>query len=514
MTQTKIRSRRDGGVGRRTLGRAISFAAASTLLAFAAPLQAQDAPGRAEAGDRGIQEAPAESAQAAGSKFEALLAAELGHASGLTSDQVARRAESTSFDVRARQAELLAAAAAVDESLAAWYPRVTLSARYTRLSDESRSGDAANIVAAPGSPAGPLAPGAQLANVPLEFESPRNQYAFQASLSVPVSDYFLTIGQRERAARHGERAAAFSERAHRQRAAADGKLAYYGWVRAKLDTVVSEQALIVARAQRDDVRAAEQAGSATLADVLSVDARVAETELLLSRSQSLARIAEQRLRTMMHVHSGNLLIGEDVRKELGIPSGGVESLLGEARRRRPELLALSARAASYGEQASAARGSTLPRLALFANAYYANPNQRAMPQTEAWSSSWDAGASLSWTLNEIPAGSASARGHEARRESMEAERRSLEDSIRMQIEEAREQIEQAKRATDTSARRLVSAEEGYRVRRALFQVGRAKSTELSDAAIELTRAQLDVIAARIDQRTARIQLLYAIGRKV
>jgi outer membrane protein TolC len=50
------------------------------------------------------------------------------------------------------------------------------------------------------------------------------------------------------------------------------------------------------------------------------------------------------------------------------------------------------------------------------------------------------------------------------------------------------------------------------VRRALFQVGRATSVELTDAETELTRARLDALRARVDQRVARTKLLYALGR--
>src|SRR5689334_9276340 len=58
----------------------------------------------------------------------------LGASGGLTSSTVAARAESTSFDVKAKQAELEAAAAGVDQALVAYFPRLSGTARYTRLS--------------------------------------------------------------------------------------------------------------------------------------------------------------------------------------------------------------------------------------------------------------------------------------------------------------------------------------------------------------------------------------------
>ena len=53
---------------------------------------------------------------------------------GLTADEVGRLAQASSPEVRASQAEIEAAAAKVDAAMISFFPRVTLSANYTRLS--------------------------------------------------------------------------------------------------------------------------------------------------------------------------------------------------------------------------------------------------------------------------------------------------------------------------------------------------------------------------------------------
>jgi outer membrane protein TolC len=63
----------------------------------------------------------------------------------------------------------------------------------------------------------------------------------------------------------------------------------------------------------------------------------------------------------------------------------------------------------------------------------------------------------------------------------------------------------------TSERGLAAAEESYRVRRALFQNGRATSVELTDAETERSRAQQEAIGARIDRRIAEARLVHALG---
>jgi hypothetical protein len=129
--------------------------------------------------------ATAQTPAAEAANFYDLIAAELGTGGGLTSNEVARRASRTSPSTRARNEELIAAAARVDEAAFGYIPRVSVGGGYTRLSDTGSS-NAGNIVAAPGAPAGPITPGTTLVNVPLAFDTPLNQNTFQASIAVPT----------------------------------------------------------------------------------------------------------------------------------------------------------------------------------------------------------------------------------------------------------------------------------------------------------------------------------------
>ena len=154
----------------------------------------------------------------------------------------------------------------------------------------------------------------------------------------------------------------------------------------------------------------------------------------------------------------------------------------------------------------------LPRFDLFANAAYANPNSRVFPQTEEFTGTWEAGAQLAWTLSDVPGASASTRATEARAEALRAERRALADQIQSEVFSAHRSLLQELGTVKTSARRLAAADESYRVRRLLFQTGKATSVELLDAEVELTRARLEALYARVDARVALVRLNYALGR--
>ena len=75
-------------------------------------------------------------------------------------------------------------------------------------------------------------------------------------------------------------------------------------------------------------------------------------------------------------------------------------------------------------------------------------------------------------------------------------------------------MREAEVAIESTARGLAAAEESYRVRRSLFQNGRATSVELTDAETDLTRARLEAINARVDLRIAHVRIEHALGRDV
>jgi outer membrane protein TolC len=447
------------------------------------------------------------------STLDQLLQAELGTSGGLTADQAAARAQATSPAVRRRNEELLAAAAEVDRATWAYLPRTTLTARYTRLSD---TGDntLGNLVVAPGAGPGLIPPGSDLVNVPLNLGTPHNQYTFQASLLVPVSDYLLRIGPALRAAKLDAGAAEQTLSAQRRSSAADARLTYYGWVRARLNVIVTEQALVQARAHLADARAQLLAGAASKADVLRVESQLAQSELLVVSSKNLSALSEEQLRSALHDDTGaQYSIGEDVRQSLPVATlAPLGELWAQALAQRAELKALEKSKSARYAGVSVERAGYAPRLEAFADAEYSNPNSRVFPAQEEFKGSWAAGAQLVWTISDLPSTGARADAASARARAVEAQYAELVDQIRIQVMSAKQELEEARVAEQTSARGLAAAEESYRARRLLYQNGRATTVELLDAETDLTRARLDALGARIDARVASVRLAYALGQ--
>ncbi len=429
------------------------------------------------------------------------LRSRVGRAGGLTADEAAKRAVSSSTAERAQQAEVDAQQSEVDRAKVGYFPRVSLLARYTRLSPFSP----------PAFPAG-----TPLAAIPVSeiFPVIVDQYLLQAGVVVPLSDYVFRIRQTHAATLDSKEAALLTDEAVRRAVGTNAKIAYYAWAAATMQQAVTEQSVEQAERHLELAEAGKETGKVPNVEVLRAESLVSSSRLVDERAKNATLLAEAELRTLLHDPPGSKYeIGEDLlapidRDEAGDP----EALYAEAVRNRPDMQAFVRSQSSLRNQEAATDASGAPRLDGFGNAYLANPNPRVLPPQEEWRATWDLGVQLTWSPNDFGTSGATSRGLNARRRKIEAERAALADSIRDDIAGAVLAWKESRAAAVTAQRGLDSAEESYRVRRDLFELGRGTNVELIDAESDVLRARLEMIRARVDAKIARVRLDHAVGR--
>ena len=344
---------------------------------------------------------------------------------------------------------------------------------------------------------------------------PQDNWNLQADADVPLSDYVLKIAKQRSAAEHSAHAAQLTARAAELTAASNARIQYYSWARARLQQVVAEDAFEQARAHFADAKAEFSAGKASQADLLGVQAEVAQNELLVVRAKNAVALEEDRLRTSLHDDSSRgYEIGEPLLADLAADPGqeSFNALYTDALGQRIELRSITETARRLRLQATANKMDILPKLDAIGTAQYANPNPRYFPPTNAWNGTWGVGGAITWSDVDVLLGITNGSANEARAKSTEAQALAMRDGIRDEVMQAFQAVHEAEAAIDSTKQSLAAAEESYRVRRALFRADRATSTELSDSENALTRARFDVVNARIDLRVARVRLLHATGR--
>jgi outer membrane protein TolC len=443
---------------------------------------------------------------------------------GLTADEVGKRAATSNFNVKAYEATLHAAAARVDEAWVSFLPKITGVVRAMDLSNFSPPPIDLPIPSGLDevfTTEGPQKPGAalntrELVASPLKsfsFAPVLHQYLLEASIVVPISDYFLRINQAYSAATHSRDAASYDAGAARAKALADGKVAFYTWLRARGAAVVAIQALYEQKAHLADATNQFAVGGASKADVLLAETAVASAELAVERTKDLAALTEKQVRLAIHAKdSERVTPAEDLETSLPPGEPALSRLTEEALGTRLEVKSMEANAAAARNRASLARAAIIPTIIAFGDAIDGNPNPRVVPQNNQWTATWDIGVELTWSPNEAMGGGFAGSRAASEADALDAQRSAIRDGIKLEAMQAYQAVRQGDVALEVTKREVASATEAYRAARDLFMVGRAAGTLLIDAETELTHARLEALNAKADARIARVRLDHALGR--
>ncbi|MFW6087867.1 MAG: TolC family protein, partial [Myxococcota bacterium] len=217
------------------------------------------------------------------------------------------------------------------------------------------------------------------------------------------------------------------------------------------------------------------------------------------------------LRTLLHLPQDTpLAVGEDLAELPAEVTPEATELVARAKKDRPEVKSLRLLIRAREREARAEAGRQWPQLALQGSVDYANPNQRIFPLTEEFRTTWQVGASLTWSPNTFLDARASAGQVRAEARQAEADLRSVEDAVELEVVQSLEQLEMAREALEAATAGVEAAEENYRVRFRQLQAGAAIQSDLVDADTELTRARLELLDAAIDVHLAHARLKRAV----
>lgn len=410
---------------------------------------------------------------------------------GLTASSAAARAIKVSPELRRRAADVAQANATATKVQLVNVPRLSGTLQYTRLSS----------VDAPDLGGG------------ISFPVFLNSYSAGAEVAVPLSDYVFRIPDLVAGARQALEAARTSKESSQLAVAAAAKVAYYEWVRATLQRVVAERSVGQVEATLGQVRSLVEVQRSSRADLLRVEAQLAQARQTASQLGGVVAVRAEVLRLTIGAPADEpLTIGEDFRQPIEpTPVQPVQAMVDGALTRRLEIKTLDAGILARQYQRDAEKAGRLPRLSAFGQIDYANPNQRIIPSRDNFDLTWAVGLSLSWNLNDLLTSNADIDGLSAEARGLAADRDSLRDGIRIEVVQAIANLDVARSAIGTTAQGLAAAEESYRVRKELLALERATAVELVDAESEVTRARIAALSARIDVRVANVQLMRALG---
>jgi len=418
--------------------------------------------------------------------------AELVTPGALTSDQAAARAVMTDPSVRRKDAVTREREANLDATERQRVPQLGASISYTRLSEVDMP---------------ELAPGLSIPQV-------LDNTSFKLELSVPLTDYFLRFPALVETQELRLDAARVDRKVAEQAVDNRARQLYWGWVRAQMRVLVSEQSLTQVQATASQMKARVEAQRASRADLLRIQAQVADVERGLAVARAQVVLAEQRLRQAIAAPiDERLAIGEDVAAPLAgvIPADDLPTLVARATTQRPELRMLELSISALERSRDATRAGLYPRLDAFGTFNYDDPNARVFLSDGGFDATWALGVRLSWKLNDLLAVDPALDATQAQIRQLRDDKESLVRQLELAIADAltSARVAQANHAATLEAKQ--AAEESYRIRAELLANDRATAVELVDAESELTRVRVQEVDALIDLRLALANLRYALG---
>jgi outer membrane protein len=416
---------------------------------------------------------------------------------GLTADQVAVLAVTNAPQAEAAAAAQARAEAAYREVRVGLFPQLALQANYTRLSE----------VDLPPFDIG----GGMIIDNP--FPQILNTYLLRATLSIPVTEIFLTTLPAMRAAERGQEAARFQTETQNRQLAIQGREAFYQLIQARARVIVAQDSVRLLESLLATTEAMVERGVVAAVELSEVRARLSSVRVVLLVAEGDAAIAEVALVQRIGGAPGDrVVIGESVFEEAAaLPpalDGGRVTLALDA---RPEAQALRLLVEVRRAEARTTLGAQVPQLAVVGAVDYANPNQRIFPQTAEFRATWSVGVNLTWSPNAFAAARHRAAGINATVAEAEAQLRSLERAVTIEVYQADAALRAAAASMQSAQDAVDAAREAYESRVLRFEAGAATSNEVLDSETAVRRAQVDLVDAHLGYRLARARLDYALG---
>lgn len=417
---------------------------------------------------------------------------------GLTAARAARLAVETSPAVRGAEAGRSRARAQADLAASGFAPRVDITGSYTRINE---------VQLPPFEFAG------------MTFDNPFPQildlWAVRGELVLPVSSYFFSVWPSYEGAEGFAEAAERQVEARAQQVAFEARDSFYRYVGALGSRWVAEQTVESLVATLADVEARRTAGAGTRADVAQVQAQLASARAGLVQAEGLVRVTERVLRRRLHLpRDESIEVGEDLFADTEGDPPSEQALIEQAMDGRPEVLALRTVIEARQSLVRAAVGTTLPQLALIGRLETSSPNQRIIPQTTDFFTTWAVGAALTWSPNDLAMGIHRIREAEAQVTEAREDLAQLADAVAIEAARALAAYEAAAESIAAAREAVQAAELALADRRALLRAGVATSTEVIQAQLEHTRARLSLIRAYVDLHVARADIERVAGRAV
>ncbi|MEO5674400.1 MAG: TolC family protein [Chitinophagales bacterium] len=260
-----------------------------------------------------------------------------------------------------------------------------------------------------------------------------------------------------------------------------------------------------------DVQNLARNGMATHNDELRAELQQSNTELSKIEAVNIYQEANFSFNLLLGLPGDVEIILDTTSLFTAAASIPKDSFLRSALQNRPEVLALRLRNEATNDNLKIAQNGALPTISAGANLYFASPNQRYIPPTDVFHTTWDVGVTLSWDITTAFTNKHIVAENKALLDQSNAQLLQLDDGIKTEVyqsylgyTESLEKIKVLEKAVRLAQENLMVTDSRYRNNVALL-------SELTDAQTQQLQSTINLVIAKADARISYYRLLQSAG---
>jgi outer membrane protein TolC len=417
----------------------------------------------------------------------------------LTLEQSLELGFKNSKELKISQSKLSHAEAIKDEVSSNMFPRLSLSAGYSRLSDVP-----------PFSVNLPFIPSGGSFTIQ---ETILDNYNLSASLEQPIFTG-LKLSSLKSAADFNIKAEEILLEKEKNNLSEAIQKAFWNYYNAQQIKDLTIESLNTLRKHLTDTESFLDNGMVTRNDYLKLKLEVASMELKLLDINNKVQLAQSLFNKTIGLPLNSY--SQVKVREIQIASNDkeFEKIKDEAIKNREEIISTNWRLKALKEKETASKSEWYPQLFAFANYYYNNPNQRYLPLDNEFNDSWSLGVALKWNIWDW--GGTSAKVEQAKQDYFQLEKSYdlLKENVELDVYNNYLTHQNKIEKINLSKLQVESAEENYRITKEKYNQQLATSTELIDAETALLNAKTMLVTSKIEYELSKIALNKSAGRRI
>ena len=281
--------------------------------------------------------------------------------------------------------------------------------------------------------------------------------------------------------------------------------AYYGWLLAKKQSDVAQQAAATAQALVQSSEARVAAGTAVDADALAAHVNLEMRQQEMIRAQSEVQIARAQMETALGVQLTPGQQPAETLAEQTLPADGLEQDEVRAVQQRANLQAAAAQLDAQRSGLHSARSAFGPHLNLYGSYEADNPNL-----TQGGSTNWMTGAELRVDIFSRSQYAALANA-KARLSQAQAQMQSVQNGVRLQVRRAYYEQDAARQMLDVARAAIAQSQESLRITHDRYDAGLTTMTDLLRAEDAARSSQTEYWQSVYNEILSHAALLRAMG---